>query len=314
MVYFRIFGDDYVKVNLAQTTDSDGNNDIGDLTDNKFYSLSWERRSQKGFAYDLSYSYTGEEFDPTVGFLNRNGTMGPNVRLQYGWLPGADSKLFSYSLDFMAFTTYRISDKEIESGMFGPGISFRTKKGWSTKFDLNYRIEGVDFDFNLDDDVFVPAGRYEYYTVRTSFRSPSSKPVSNNLSLSGGQFYDGNNFTVTTEPVFNVSGSVQLSGYYNFNHVVFSNRNQEMNAHVARFKFLYMLNTKLSVSSYIQYNSINNITISNFRLRYNPHEGNDLYIVYNDIRPTNSYFDNQTERVNFLNRTFQIKYVHTFRL
>ena len=311
---FRIFGNDYVQVNLAQTTDEEGNNNIDDLKDNKFYSISWERRNQKGFAYNLSYNYTGNEFYPSVGFLSRNGTMGPNIRLQYGWLPGADSRLFSYSLDFMAFTTYRVSDKQIESGRYGPGFSIRTKKGWSVKLDVNYQIEGVDFDFNLDDNVVVPANRYEYITFRTSFRSPSSKLFSNDLSVSGGQFYDGNNFTITTEPVFNVSSSVQLTGYYNFNHVVFPNRIQEMNAHVVRFKFLYMLNTKLSFSSFIQYNSINNFTVSNFRLRYNPREGNDLYIVYNEISPTTGYFNPQSEKVSFLNRTFQIKYVYTFRL
>jgi len=107
---------------------------------------------------------------------------------------------------------------------------------------------------------------------------------------------------------------LQLSAYYNFSHVVFANRNQEMNAHVGRLKFLYMYNTKLSFSSFLQYNSVNNVTVANFCLRYNPKEGNDLYVVYNEIRPTSDYVDNGLDEHQFLNRIFQVKYVYTFQL
>jgi len=87
-----------------------------------------------------------------------------------------------------------------------------------------------------------------------------------------------------------------------------------MNAHVGRLKFLYMYNTKLSFSSFLQYNSVNNVTVANFCLRYNPKEGNDLYVVYNEIRPTSDYVDNGLDEHQFLNRIFQVKYVYTFQL
>ncbi|MBN1822347.1 MAG: hypothetical protein JW833_16620, partial [Prolixibacteraceae bacterium] len=138
--------------------------------------------------------------------------------------------------------------------------------------------------------------------------------LSTELTISAGEFYDGSNFTVTAQPIFNISSSVQISGFYNFNRIVFNDRNQEMNSHVGRLKFLYMYNTKLSVSTFVQYNSLENLTVSNFRLRYNPKEGNDLYLVYNEIRPVNSYFDGGLPEINLLNQIVQVKYVHTFKL
>ncbi len=310
---FRVFGDDYLQVNVAQTTDSLGNN-FSSSKDPTFVSFDWERRSEEGFAYRANYYYSGKYFDPQVGFLSQDGIKGAMLKVQYGWIPGATSKLFSYNIDMTLYQSNRITDNGIESGMYGPGLMFVTKSGWSGKIDLNYSIQGVSEEFSLDDDVDVPAGEYHYYNTRFFFTTPMSKPLSSKLSLSTGEFYDGNNITVTMEPTYNISASVQLSGYYNFNHVVFSSRNQEMNAHIARIKFLYMYDTKLSLSSFIQYNSVNRVAVANFRLRYNPKEGNDLYVVYNETRPTNGYFDSGIESVAYLNRLLQIKYVHTFRL
>jgi len=309
---FRVFGDDYLSVSVAQTTDTLGNNMNGQ--DNLFYRINWERRSQEGFAYNLSYSYSGEFFDPSVGFMMKYGTQGAMLRASYGWLPGSESKLFSYSLDMSVYQSYRVTDGQLETARYGPGFDVVLKSGWFGKFDLNYNVEGVDEDFELDDEVIVPAKRYEYVSGRVTIMTPVSKPLSASFMLSGGQFYDGQSFSITTEPIFNVSASVQFSGAYNYNYVEFPDRSQKMNSHVARLKVLYMYNTKLSLSGFIQYNSLSSFVASNFRLRYNPREGNDFYLVYNEIRPTDSFFDGGIEKVNFLNQMFQVKYVHTFRL
>lgn len=53
--------------------------------------------------------------------------------------------------------------------------------------------------------------------------------------------------------------------------------------------------------------------ITNFRLRYNPREGNDFYLVYND------YWGIESNEVvprepAFFNKIVILKYVHTFTL
>jgi len=310
---FRVFGDDYLSVSVAQTTDTLGNS-LKASSDNMFYRFHWERRSQEGFAYTFSYSYSGEFFNPAVGFMMRYANQGLMVRAQYGWIPGSESKLFSYKLDVSAYQSFRVTDGGLETARYGPGFDIVFKNGWFGKLDLNYNIEGVSEEFELDDNVTVPVKQYGFVSGRVNIMTPVSKPLSAMLMLSGGQFYDGKSFSLTTEPIFNISASVQLSGFYNYNYVEFPNRAQKMNSHVGRLKILYMYNTKLSLSSFIQFNSLNNFVASNFRLRYNPKEGNDFYLVYNEIRPTNAFFDGGLDKVTFLNQMFQVKYVHTFRL
>jgi len=310
---FRLFGDDYLQVNLAQTTDTLGNNFDSDQ-DNILYSVTLERRNDVGLGYDFTYRHAGEVFEPTVGFMTRCAVNTTYTKLQYGWLPGKDSKLFNFGLEAMSFMTHRVTDNKIETGMFGPGFSLMTKTGWYGKFDFFYNIQGVDEEFELDDNVIVPVDEYRYFGTRMNFKTPVSKPLSAEFNLSGGEFYDGNNFTISSEPIYNLSASLQFSGYYNYSYVFFPNRNQTMNAHVGRLKFLYMYNTKLSFSSFVQYNSVSDVMVSNFRLRYNPREGNDLYLVYNEMRPTSDYFNDGLEKVDILDRMIQIKYVHTFQL
>ena len=72
-----------------------------------------------------------------------------------------------------------------------------------------------------------------------------------------------------------------------------------------------MLSTKFSATAFIQYNSAIDAVIANIRLRYNPREGIDLYLVYNEGLNTNRYRQDPT--VPFTsNRTVMLKYTYTF--
>ena len=65
--------------------------------------------------------------------------------------------------------------------------------------------------------------------------------------------------------------------------------------------------------SLVQYVNAEDQLLTNFRLRYNPREGNDFYLVYNDNRGINYNIVN-SESPRFFNRTIMVKYIHTFIL
>ena len=130
-----------------------------------------------------------------------------------------------------------------------------------------------------------------------------------------GQFYDGNRIGIRAEPNINISASLNLSAGYEFNAIRFPDReaHNSLNIHSVNLKALYMFSTKLSASLFVQYVNTEDDLMTNFRLRYNPREGNDFYIVFNDYRgllkdgpepPLPAYF----------NETVMVKYVHTFIL
>jgi hypothetical protein len=309
---FRIFGDDYVDVRFAQTYETAYAN-VPLSANPTFAGITWERRSDRGFAYDLSYSYFGEEFNPGVGFLMRSGMQGINTRFQYGWIPGETSKFFNYRATIQFRRQHRVSDGELETMEISPGWNFMTKKGFGSFVEFQYMKEGVLEDFDLSDEVKVLAGEYTFMGVQGRFFTPQSKPISSMIRFEGGEFYDGKRITVEARPIFNISASFQLSGSYEFNAVDFPERDQKLRNHIARINILYMYSTKLSASVFVQFNNLEDAFIGNFRLRYNPREGNDFYLVYNEYRGIlDRVYD--PEWPPFFNRTILLKYTHTFRL
>ena len=73
------------------------------------------------------------------------------------------------------------------------------------------------------------------------------------------------------------------------------------------------MNTKFSVSAYLQYNSLDEVFVPNVRIRFNPKEGNDLYVVFNDLLNNNR----QRELPHLPkseSRVVVVKYTYTFVL
>ena len=134
-----------------------------------------------------------------------------------------------------------------------------------------------------------------------------------NLDAFTGGFYDGNLFKVGIEPVWNLGSALQLSLAYEYNHVKFPERNQDFTGNIARFRTQIMFTTALSASAFVQYNSVENNFSSNIRFRYNPREGNDFYIVFNEERNTYRSIEDPWLPV-FNNRSILLKYTYTFTL
>jgi len=133
------------------------------------------------------------------------------------------------------------------------------------------------------------------------------------FTLEAGSFYDGRKFTFNMEPGWDVSSGFVLTGTYRYDWVDFDDRNQGFKNHIVGMKALFMLNTKISATAFIQYNTSIDAMINNFRFRYNPKEGNDLYIVYNE--GTNFYLDRELPvKSRIGNRTILVKYTYTFNL
>lgn len=309
---FRVFGDDYVDIKFAQTYETGVNSKFASLSPTRMR-IDWERRSQKGLGYNFSASHSGENFNPGLGFEIRDNYRAYRGQVQWGWLPAEQSKLFSHNMNFEALNFYSSITNDLESSSMGPGWQFQTRNFFMGQFQFKRMIENIDEEFSFTDDVDVPAGSYEFYGIEAMGITPMTKKVYAEITCEGGQFYDGNQMSIMVSPYMNLSSSILISGTYRFDAINFSERNQEMTNHIARVKLQYMHSTKLSASTFVQYNTLDAAFVGNFRLRYNPREGNDFYIVFNEIR--NLKPELKTPRLPELaNRTLLLKYTHTFIL
>jgi hypothetical protein len=209
----------------------------------------------------------------------------------------------------------RIEDGGLESMVISPGYEINTKNGIHLDLSTETAWEGVAYDFNLSDSIVISAGDYTF----TGFEGRFGTSEANRLSVRGdvylGQFYDGSRYGFNTEFNINFSSSFILSPGYEFNHLEFPDRetNNMLNIHAINMRAQVMISTKFSANFLVQYVNTEDDFIGNFRLRYNPREGNDFYLVYNDSR---CFIDRREipGHPPYHGKTIMLKYTHTFIL
>jgi len=307
---FRLFGNDYLSFKWAQTFENGLENNLASLEQARI-GVNWERRILTGLGYDVSFSRVGSTFNPGMGFQTRENYTRFGDRLLFGWRPGEKSSLLRHYVFLDGFLLLENTGGSTESAEIGPGWEFETKSGAFGNFTFKMFHEDVPEEFSLSDDAEVPVGKYSFYGLKATYITPMTRLFFTENTLDVGTFYDGWRLSLSVSPWWSISSSLELSGMYQFNRVVFPDRDQQFTAHIARLRLLVMLSIKFSTTAFIQYNSASNTVIANIRIRYNPREGNDFYLVYNEGLNTNRYRQSPIPPL-IGNRAVMIKYSYTF--
>ena len=309
---FRIFGDDYIDLKWSQTFETGVLNSSTD--EHTRIAARWERRSRKGLGYYLGYSRSGIHYNPGVGFEMMDDFASVRASLRYGWIPGEDKKLYSHSPELRFMLMNYIDDGTLMSLNYEPGWNFTTKSQWEGHFGMAYNKEHLRDSLELlEDELYINPGDYEFVNFMGMIMTPASKPFYVIIMNHTGPFFDGQRFSMRFEPTWNASKHLELGAVASFDWLKFRERELYPSNQILGAKIVYMINTGISFSSYIQYNTSVNEVMTNLRFRYNPREGNDLYIVFNEGRNTD--LDREIPRLPVYSaRSLLLKYTYTFNL
>ena len=111
-------------------------------------------------------------------------------------------------------------------------------------------------------------------------------------------------------PKLSIGAGFDLGLSYYLDYVNLSSSTSFIN-HILGIRGLLTMTTKTSLSAYIQYNTAIDKVVTNIRFRYNPREGNDFYIVYDE--GINSDLATGNSRVAvFIRQNLLLKYTYTF--
>jgi hypothetical protein len=308
----RVFGDDYLTLRWAQTLhDSARNNPLS--MDPTSITVNWERRKQEGVSYSADVTYSGTEYNPGIGFEMIDDFIASGQRLQYTWISPDKSWLQSHNIQFFNYFFYRIPDYSLMIFNLHPTWNFSSKNSWTSSVGMVYRIDQLEEDFELTDPVVVPVGRYSYLSGELMLQTPGTSSFYTIFMFEGGGYFDGFKLSPSLQPKWNLGASVELGGIYRIDLIRFPDRNQRLNNHIAGLRALYMFSTKLSLSAFVQYNSAINKVISNVRFRYNPKEGTDLYLVFNEGR--NTWLEREVPTLPVYDqRNITLKFTYTFEV
>jgi hypothetical protein len=308
----RLFRDDFLSIKFAQSVTNGVESNIMSIDPTMLW-ISMSNRSQRGFSYGASLSRLGKDFDSNIGFIERTDYTRMGTRLNYNWYPNENSKLFKHGPTIRGASFWNNADDTYNSASYGLGYGLQYKNGATLELTARILFDDITEEFSLADIAYIPIDGYLYQNVNLEFGTPTGRQYLLKGELTSGQFYDGYRNSIQLSPIYNISPSLTLSGSYEFNDVSFPDRNQAFIAQIARIKASIMFSTQFSISSFIQYNNLDNLFFGNIRLRYNPKEGNDLYLVYNsDLNAERSFMDPRLPVTN--QSSFLIKYSYTFSL
>ena len=308
----NVFGTDYLTASYIHTFDSYLPYNNNALDHAKFH-INWRKRSVDGLGYELQASRAGPYYNPEMGFELTENYSRILGMLRYGWMNNDENRKMLYH----QFSTYHWMNKrndDFKTDMASSIIQwyFSTKTGYGGYFSISNDYENPADTFELSDEVFFPPAIYRYNTFTGNLRGPSDKLIGLRTSWTLGTYFDG--YIATAGPaeiMIKPSPSVRLTLDYQYSYLDIPDRNMKFHAHLGRLKTELMFTTKLSLMMLLQYSSYDKFGINNIRFRYNPREGNDLYLVYNE--EYNTYRNREIPALPFSDvRTFILKYTYTF--
>ncbi len=304
----RVVGDEYFTFKWAQTFDN--TIDTGDLFESGLFQLRWERRSDAGFSYFADVRRAGRGYLPALGFQSRRDFLFYGAQIQQKWFQGTGSPLRSVALIGYSGNYIRNDDESAWSRAIEPELQLAFKSDVEVGLALRGSYEAVRDSFPIG-DTFVEPGEYWFWEPELRLKLPRGALFRGDFLASLGSFYDGSRLGLAFDPIWTLSRYVELGPGYELNRLRFSDRDEATTTHLTRLRIQLALDTRVSLATFLQYNSTIDVTSVNARFRYHFAEGTDLWIVYDEGFNTVRDLAGMPRLPGSAFRSLQIKYTHT---
>jgi uncharacterized protein DUF5916 len=247
-------------------------------------------------------------FLPEIGFVRRTDMRRNFGLLRYSPRPAVANlrKVTTQaSLNYLTNNQNRLDTREAVGRV---EAEFTNSDLFSVAYTDNF--ERLVRPFAIATGVTLPPGLYDFNTTRLGYIAGQQRPVSGEVVLELGTFYNGDRKTISINTArVQVTPQVSLEPSVSINWVDLVQGS--FTAKVARTRATYTITPRMFVSGIIQYNSAGASFGSNVRFRWEYRPGSELFVVYTD--------DYNTERQHadvesLRNRAFVLKFNRLFRL
>jgi hypothetical protein len=320
-VDYNIKNQSFVQFKIAQTLDnSEGyNQDILGFT-GLSSRLTVDRRSNIGWYYRFMINYTGEDFNPGIGFVRTTNTADYYTSFGYGWIAPEYSAIKQQRIQLRNYSIQSYEGFNLRSRYVNLEWNTEFKTSGNISTELVYRQEHLleDEDFDLLSRIYIPVDDYGFLEWGLSYDSPEQYKFRGRVSSTTAQIYDGTIREISFTPQYRVNVHVDFSLDYRISKLDFpvieGREVTTYTVHQSSFKAAYALNRKFSANAFIQTSNVSEKLGANVRLRYNFREGQDFWLVMNQngTQPWANRYDNGLRLPSYDQRSILVKYTHTF--
>ncbi len=271
------------------------------------YGLSIRMPNSIGMGGHFRYTHIEENFNPALGFVNREGINQLNVGMQYRIRPTEGflrAILFGINGDLVE----RIVDDALETERLNLRL-FEGENRVGDEMSLRARRnkEVLVEEFEISEGISIPVGSYTFDDVSLNLSTGDQRKVWGNLNVRSGDFYTGARDEIGASIAWRPSGRLMTSLGYTYNDIDLVEGAFE--TRLVQFRTEVVFSTRLSWVTLMQYDNVSETIGVNSRVHWIPEAGREGFVVINHNLQ-------DLDRDNRFNSSFSetaIKFNYTFR-
>jgi hypothetical protein len=226
----------------------------------------------------LTYKRIGSDFEPAIGFVPRRSVQLINAGLD-NRTRIASGPLQQLVHEFEPFVALDLNNRWESYRVFFAPLNWRFRSGDRVEFNLNPVGERLVAPFEVSDGVVIAPGSYHWRQYRLEAGTAQKRRFYTQLTWWFGGFYDGSIDQIIWTSAWNPTAlwTIEFSGERDIGKLPAGDFDQTLVGTRVRLN----VSPDLSVSSYIQYDTVSDLLGVNTRLRWTFRPEADLFIVYN---------------------------------
>jgi hypothetical protein len=236
------------------------------------------------YGLELEHLAVGDNFNPEVGFLRRDDIRRSSAQARFSPRP-VNSRVirrfvWSGGMVYIENGSGRVDARDAE-GEFS--VEFASGDRFSTSRTANYEL--ISRPFRIAPGIVLPVAGYDSGRTRVAYSLGQQRTISGTVFVERGAFYSGD------RTAFGFSGGrvrvlpqLAIEPTYSINEVDLLEGS--FTTHLMGSRITYSVTPLMFASALLQYNSSNNLTAANVRLRWEYAPGSELFVVFNEERDT----------------------------
>jgi hypothetical protein len=269
-------GDNTVLSGYAAKTDTPGltGKDHAFSVRGSYSSAKWSN--------NLGYEEVGDEFNPEVGFLARDGYRKGNVRFLRRYRPENWWGLHELR-PHLVYNGFWDFDGFYESGFIHADNHWEWRNGIEVHTGVNITHEGVKTPFDIVEGVTVAPGKYNHEEALLVLMSDEAAPLSASIRMTAGGLFGGNRVTLQPTVRYRIGESFSTELTWNYNDIDLPVPDGHFKINLARLRVSYSFTPKILLQALVQYDDRDDLVATNLRFSWLQSANAGLYVVYNEI-------------------------------
>jgi hypothetical protein len=277
------------------------------------------RTAKQGWYYGADIDYLGKNFSPSLGYVQENDLLHARGDLGYKWQAKEESKKASYYLHTNLRYKWKPDLKKEETKFANTEAGINFKNGATIEITpFEYWTDVLFENWKLTDHITIPIASYKMFSPDIAYTTPQKSKYHGELFVKILDFYRGHRITIQPNLTYVFNKHLNARIEYEYHRIKFpiefsDNGSSLFQSNLLRLIVSYYFSSTLSCKLLSQFDQLNHSISSNLRFRYNPREGTDLYIVFN--QGVNSNTSRLTPHLPIVNnQALIIKFLKTFTL